>query len=343
VLNYVVVWNPQDFAVDMQLVAYMQDGRQIVLPGDGQWRRIESQRREGFGIDDFAQLGTGVFSAALRTRVAPESNGTTDPAKAAVFEGVVAAVSAYRIVPGQEAAFGTIGDADFGSRRGAITNLTQGNGVTSEIVIFNPNPDPATVTLSSKFIRTGLTGFSRQVNVGAGRSTVINASTLGITPGQPVGITYTSNIDVSVQSVQFQRGDADAASPRYAAGNRFLFGDAFIDARTAGRQYFETLWFYNPTNVVNAVSVKLVFFNNPQTPSATISINLPANGFGEIRLHERPEVLNNTRGPTWFAIDASSALPFMVTLEHYDLFLGGGWAASGLPFGIETPLEQFRG
>lgn len=343
VLNYVVVWNPQDFAVDMQLVAYMQDGRQIVLPGDGQWRRIESQRREGFGIDDFAQLGTGVFSAALRTRVAPESNGTTDPAKAAVFEGVVAAVSAYRIVPGQEAAFGTIGDADFGSRRGAITNLTQGNGVTSEIVIFNPNPDPATVTLTSKFIRTGLTGFSRQVNVGAGRSTVINASTLGITPGQPVGITYTSNIDVSVQSVQFQRGDADAASPRYAAGNRFLFGDAFIDARTAGRQYFETLWFYNPTNVVNTVSVKLVFFNNPQTPSATISINLPANGFGEIRLHERPEVLNNTRGPTWFAIDASSALPFMVTLEHYDLFLGGGWAASGLPFGIETPLEQFRG
>jgi hypothetical protein len=343
VLNYVVVWNPQDFAVDMQLVAYLQDGRQIVLPGDGQWRRIDSQRREGFGIDDFAQLGTGIFSAALRTRVAPESNGTTDPAKAAVFEGVVAAVSAYRIVPGQEAAFGAIGDADFGSRRGAITNLTQGNGVTSEIVIFNPNPDPATVTLSSRFIRTGLTGFSRQVQVGPGRSTVINASTLGITPGQPVGITYTSNIDVSVQSVQFQRGDADSASPRYAAGNRFLFGDAFIDARTAGRQYFETLWFYNPTNVVNTVSVRLVFFNNPQAPSATININLPANGFGEIRLHERPEVLNNTREATWFAIDASSALPFMVTLEHFDLFLGGGWAASGLPFGIETPLEQIRG
>lgn len=343
VLNYVVVWNPQDFAVEMQLVAFLQDGRQVVLPGDGQWRRIESQRREGFGIDDFPQIGTGIFSAVLRTRVAPESNGTTDPAKAAVFEGVVAAVSAYRIVPGQEAAFGAIGDADFGSRRGAITNLTQGNGVNSEIVIFNPNPDPATVTLNSKFIRTGLNGFSRQVTVGAGRSTVINASTLGITPGQPVGITYTSNIDVSVQAVQFQRGDADSASPRYAAGNRFLFGDAFIDARTAGRQYFETLWFYNPTNVVNSVSVRLVFFNNPQTPTATININLPANGFGEIRLHERPEVLNNTRGPTWFAIDASSALPFMVTLEHYDLFLGGGWAASGLPFGIETPLEQIRG
>ncbi|GEM_PF-629341 len=340
-LNYVVVWNPQDYAVEMQLVAYLQDGRQITLPGAGQWRRIEATRREGFGIDDFSELGTAVFSAVLLTRVAPEANGTTDPAKLAVFEGVVAAVSAYRIIPGQEAAFGAIGDAEFGSRRGAITNLTQGNGVQSEIVIFNPNQDPATVTLSSRFIRTGLTGFSRQVSIGPGRSTVINASTLGITPGQPVGITYVSNLAVSVQSVQFQRGDADASSARYAAGNRFLFGDAFIDARTAGRQYFETLWFYNPTNVSNAVTIRLVFFNNPNQQTATININLPANGFGEIRLHERQEILS-VGGPVWFAIDASSALPFMVNLEHYDLFLGGGWAAAGVPFGIETPLDQFR-
>lgn len=342
-LNYVVVWNPHDFAVDMQLVAYLQNGQQITLPGNGEYRRIEANRREGFGIDDFAQLGTGIFSAVLTARVAPESNGSTDPAKAAVFEGVVAAVSAYRIGAGQEAAFGAIGDADMGSRKGAITNLTQGNGVTSEIVIFNPSNNPASVTLNSKFIRTGITGFSRVIQVGPGRSTVVNASTLGITPGQPVGITYTSNIDVSVQSVEFQRGDADSASPRYTAGTRFLFGDAFIDARTAGRLYFETLWVYNPTNTVSTIDIKLNFYNRPSQPTSTISINVPANGFSELRLHERSEILSSG-GPTWFAVDATSRnnLPFMMTMEHYDLFLGGGWAASGVPYGIQVPLEQIR-
>lgn len=342
-LNYVVVWNPHDFAVEMQLVAYMQNGQQITLPGNGEWRRIEPNRREGFGIDDFSQLGTGIFSAILTARVAPESNGTTDPSKAAVFEGVVAAVSAYRVGTGQEAAFGAIGDADIGSRKGAITNLTQGNGVTSEIVIFNPNNDPASVTLNSKFIRTGITGFSRVIQVGPGRSVVVNASTLGITPGQPVGITYTSNINVSVQSVEFQRGDADSASPRYTAGTRFLFGDAFIDARTAGRLYFETLWIYNPTNTVSTIDIKLNFYNRPSQPTSTISINVPANGFSELRLHERAEILSSG-GPTWFAIDATSRnnLPFMMTMEHYDLFLGGGWAASGVPYGIQVPLQQIR-
>lgn len=342
-LNFVVVWNPHDFAVDMQLVVYMQNGQRMTLPGNGEWRRIEANRREGFGIDDFAQLGTGVFSAILTARVAPESDGSTDIAKAAVFEGVVAALSAYRITAGQEAAFGSIGDAEIGTRKGVITNLTQGNGVTSEIAIFNPNADPASVTLNSKYIRTGITGFSRVIQVGPGRMVVVNASTLGITPGQPVGITYTSNIDVSVQAVEFQRGDADSSSPRYTAGTRFLFGDAFIDARTAGRLYFETLWFYNPTNTQSTIDIKLNFFNRPSQPTSTITINIPANGFSELRLHERSEIISSG-GPTWFAIDATSrnSMPFVMNMEHYDLFLGGGWAASGVPFGIQVPLEQIR-
>jgi hypothetical protein len=29
-------------------------------------------------------------------------------------------------------------------------------------------------------------------------------------------------------------------------------------------------------------------------------------------------------------------------MEHYDLFLGGGWAASPVPFGIKTPLADIR-
>jgi hypothetical protein len=332
-LNFILVYNPHDFSITVDLRGFLSNGTAVAGPS----RVIEGGRRGGFwvGGDDFAAFGSGIFSAQLFARA-------TDTANQPAFEGVVSSITAYRTGGGNDAAFAALGDATGGSTTGALTNLTAGQGVVSEFTIFNPGLQPTSVTLLGTYVRTGIASFGRTVQVPAQRAITITGAELGLNPGQPVGVRYTSNSPVSVLSYQEQRGDADGANPRATAGTRFLFGDAFINVPTAGQLFFETLFFYNPTNAINNVEIKLLFFNRPSQPTATINISIPANGFQEVRLHERPEILN-IGGPVWYALDISSLRPFQVNMEHYDLFLGGGWAAAGVPFGIQTPLADIAG
>ena len=76
-------------------------------------------------------------------------------------------------------------------------------------------------------------------------------------------------------SDQVQLGDADSTQPATTAGTRAFFGDAFIDTRTAGVKYFETVWLANPTNVSSTINVKLDFLDGtssiiPVTVAATV-------------------------------------------------------------------------
>ncbi len=336
-LNFILFWNPHNYEVDVTLTAFLADGSRVTLP---EVRRVRPLGREGFGINDFTQLGTGIFGAQINaTPVASDAQLAAQP-----FEGVVASITAYRFGGGNESAFGALGDAQGGTTKGALTNITNGNGVTSEINIFNPGTAPATVTLSATYIRNNITASQRTIQVPAGRSVTVTGASLGLVAGDAAGIRYTSDLPVSVLSYQSQRGDADASTPQYEAGTRFFFGDAFINGATAGRLYFETLYFYNPTTVTNNATVNIIFYNEPgAAPRANTAVNvsIPANGFQQLRLHELQAIVGGGL-PSFFALDITGALPFQVSMEHYDLFLGGGWAASPVPFGIKTPLADIR-
>jgi hypothetical protein len=340
----VLFFNPQSFAVDVTASAFMADGRVVQL---SQTRRVEANRRDGFGINDFGELGTGVFSIVLRASVAPESNGVIDPVKQAAFEGVVASITSYTL-GGNPSAFAALGTPGLGQREGVVTNLTQGNGVTSEVTLFNPGTSTASVTLNGSYIRANLPAFARTFEVGPGRVLRLSGSDLGIVNGQPVGLAYTSNNPVAFFSLNTQRGDADASTPAYSATTQASYGDAFINIDRAGTQYFETLYFYNPGNLINTITIDLLFFDRVdgrggEASRRTFSITVQPGSFAAVDLHQRSEVLTNRKADgsnpnAIFSVSAQGTNPFVSSMTHYDLFLDGGWSAAPITFGLDIPL-----
>lgn len=341
VFDFFPVYNPHSFDIAMYLDVYMNDGS-VITVGDTDSngalapRRVGAGRRSGFGLDEYTQVGRGVFSAVIRATA-------FNPSDQPNFEGIVASLTHYRI---NQSAFAVLGDTSGGVTSGAVTNMTAGPGITSELTFFNPTANPATVTLSGSYVNASLPTFGRTVTLQPGRTTRISGTSLGIVTGQTAGVRFTSNVPVYQMGFQERLGDADASTAQNTAGTRAYFGDAFINSFSAGSLYFEWLNFYNPTGVTNNVTITLRFFNREgaSDQTRTINVSIPAGGFSEVRLHERGEVLTradgSASGATWFGIEAASSQPFVSTLTHYDLFLGGGWGAAGVPFGIATPLTS---
>ncbi|HEX2837749.1 MAG TPA: hypothetical protein VHN77_06435 [Phycisphaerales bacterium] len=341
VLDFFPVYNPHSFDIGMYIDVYLNDGTVVTLgdtdsQGNLAPRRVGAGRRSGFGLDEYSQLGRGVFSAVIRAEAFDSVNQPS-------FEGIVASLTHYRI---NQSAFAILGDASGGTTKGAVTNLTSGSGITSELTFFNPGTSPATVTITGNYVNATLPQFTRTVTLQPGRTTRVSGSSLGIVSGQTVGLKYTSNVPVYQLAFQERLGDADASTAQAAAGTRAYFGDAFINSASAGSLYFEWLHFYNPSGVTNNVTITLRFFDRVGQADQvrTINVSIPAGGFREVRLHESAAVLQradgSASGPAFFGIEASSAQPFVSTLTHYDLFLGGGWGAAGVPFGIATPLTS---
>lgn len=319
--DFIVLYNPSDVDVVVTMTAYQTNRAPIVVS-----TTFSAGRRGGWAINDLPQLHFGVFSVVLTSRAA-------NLAQAAQFKGIVASLSHYEQARGT--GFAVLGDQ--GSNVGAIPTFQQGGGVDSQLVLFNPNNQPVTITLTGSYARTNITWPSRTIQIAAGGQTVLNGSTLGLLNAQPLGIRYSATAPVSAVASQTQKGDADGISGITNVGTRFFFGDAFISTGSAGTTYFETLSFYNPTAFNSSVNVKLLFLDGT---SANIPVTINARGFAEVRLHERPEIIQQRSGDVFFAIDATSALPFAMEMTHFDLFFGSGWGTGGTPFGIVNPLNR---
>ena len=323
VADFLVFYNPSDFDIDVTLTAYGDGGTTASVT-----TRFAAGRRGGFSINNLLNLPQGVFSVILTSRAADAAN---QPA----FAGIVASISHYEL--GGGSAFGLLGDATGGSSRGAVTNISQGAGIDSEVVFFNPGNLSVSVTLTGRYIRQDLPQFSRNFQVPARGRVVIPGANLGLISGQPAGFTYASSGPVHLVTQQQQLGDADATSPATIAATRFFFGDAFLFVPDAGTKYFETLFLYNPAAVDTDITVKLLFIDGT---SATFIQPVDAGGFAEIQLHRQPELVVDRTGNIHFSVDLSAPTPFNASMVHYDLFLGGGWATTGIPFGITTPISR---
>jgi hypothetical protein len=334
VLDFIVFYNPNAFAVDVTITAFANGQQPVSLT-----RTFDGLRRGGFSINDIANFPGGTFSVVL-------SSAATNPANAPQHIGVVASISHYDLATGTGVAL--LGQAS-ASREGAITTLATGANISSSITLFNPNLTPATVTLTGTYATPNLPAIARTVQVAARASLTLTGAQLGLIADQPAAFVYSSDVPVNAGSSQTQRGDADATRPLTAAGTRFFFGDAFIQRDLAGTQYFETLYFYNPTDRATTVTVSLLFNQGvaedvaPTDPlfgfrNRSFTVSVPAKSARLVNLHERPEILTRPTTDNFFAIDAQATNPFVMTMTHYDLFLGGGWANDGIPLGIVTPL-----
>jgi len=322
VLDFIVFFNPNNFKVDVTLTAYQTDTAVASLT-----KTFDPNRRGGFALNNIPNFPRGIFSSVL-TVVA------TSPADQPALQGVAASLSHYDMARG--AAFGLLGDPDGGTTAGAVTNFIKGSFSTSEVVFFNPNDVPVTVSLTGSYLRTILPQFTRTFDIKAKGQVVLTDTDFGLIADSPVGLTYTSSLPVTVNSANYQFGDADSSTASTVAGTNFLFGDAFIDPSLAGNKFFEFLYLYNPAAANSTVTIKLHFTDGT---SGSFNVLVNGRGFAEVKLHERGELLSRT-GPTWFSVNASSATPFTMTMTHYDLLLGGGWATTGVPLGFVNAVAR---
>ncbi|CAG0955310.1 hypothetical protein PHYC_00430 [Phycisphaerales bacterium] len=329
VRDFIVLYNPNNFDINVTLTAN-QNGQTVSVT-----QSFQALRRGGFSIDALGTFPLGTFGVVMTAAAA-------NPANQAAFQGVVASISHYSVTGGS--AFSVIGSPvtpdspQGGSTRGVITNIMQGSKVSSEIVFFNSGLTTATVTLAGNYIRTqGLPAFTRVFDIPARSIFTISGSSLGLVADQPVGLRWTSNVAINALGSEQQFGDGDSTQPATTAARQYYFGDAYIDVPQAGNLYFETMFFHNPTNVSSNVTVRLVFLDGT---TSSFNVSMGPGGFAEVKLHERPEIIQQRTGRQWFAVDASSTKPFIASMQHYDLFLGGGWATSGVPFDISTNLAR---
>lgn len=321
VFDFLVYYNPNNFDVNV-LVTFYTSGSAVTIP-----QTIQANKRLGLSVNDIAALPTGIVGASV---VAAPAN----PANEASFLGIVASISHYDVA--NTAGFGYLGDAQGGTTKGVIPSLTHGTGITGELFIFNPGTTRATVTLTGNYIAANLPPLVRTFDVPGGNLLKFDGASLGITANQPMGISYTSNVPVVLASDQIQNGDADATSPFSVGAQRFFFGDAFINTVLAGSLYFETLSFYNPSSTSTSITVTLLFTNSDQI---NVSVPIGPRGYAQLKLHELPELIQDRPGLNFFSVIASASVPFAATMNHYDLFLQGGWTTSGVPLGITNAFS----
>jgi len=330
VQDFITFFNPNSFDLRLTMTVYTEDGQQIVIERNGPGA-LPAQRRGGFAMDAFEQLPIGVFAVKIEAQPRDPSNNDD-------YVGFVAALTHYNQAETQ--GYGHVGDPSGGGLAGAVNSITRGNGVASEIAIFNPGASATTVSFVGSYLNSSLPDFARNIQVAAGSVVYLTAKQLGLTTNSTAGVRFTSASPVSVLSSQVQRGDADATLAATEVGTTAFFGDAFLTAGGAGNTYFESLSFYNPSDNDIDVTVRILFTNGEST---IITVNIDANNFANLALDQSQALLSDPNRTSTFSIVTTSASPFAVSFSHYDLTFGGGWATSGAAYGLYNPISAIVG
>lgn len=322
VADAITIYNPNPFDIVVTLTAHSSEGTVVLT------RTIAAERRGGWNIGATTSLPLGIFGVTL-------TSAPADSADQAEFIGIVAGLTHYDIERG--GAYGVLGQPNLGSTMGSVPTLTHGASVTSEIAFYNPGFLPTTIVITGKYVNASLPNLSRTIDLPAFGSIVLSGASLGLVADQAIGLSYRANAPVTMLAAEYQRGEANASSAITDVGTRYFFGDAFINKASAGINYYETLAFYNPAAAATVVTVRLIFTTGEVS---TFTVPVSAQGFAQVNLHERPEILNRPTNANYFSIELTAPTQFGVELTHYDLFLGGGYTQSGAPLGLLTPLSR---
>lgn len=312
--DFLLFYNPGSTTANLNVTLFYTDGTTTSFT-----TTIEGLRRNGVAFDtDPRVTRNGRFGVRV----------TSD-------QPIVSSLTSYNLpLSGGD---GVLGDADGGSTRGVVTNVSSGAGATSNLSILNANSSAATVTVTFDYARVDLPKVVRTYSVEAGRQFRLALSSLGLVAGQTVGISYTSSAPVTVGVTEYKLGDGDATAAATSAARSYFFGDLFVNPSLAGIKYIEQLGLYNPTGVAIDVAVKFLFADG--SAPATRTFRVGANSFQFVAIDQQQPILSRP-DPTAFSLVLDSATPFVASLTHYDLFLNGGWSALGAPLGLTTPLSS---
>ncbi len=310
--DFILYYNPGSVTAHLNVSLYYQDGSVVTFPAT-----IDSLRRNGINFDNDTRVTRGgKFGVKI------ESD-----------QPIVASLTSYNLPRG--GGDGVLGDADGGSTQGVITNISSGGGVTSSISFVNTNSQPATVTITADYGRTDIPKLVRVYTVGPNSQLSKNLAAVGLIAGQTAGITYSSNIPVTAQALEYKFGDGDSTTTATAAARSYFMGDLFVNTATAGITYIEQLGLYNPGAVAIDVSATFLFADGSAPQTTTFHVG--AGTFSFVSLDQQPIVLGHG-GLVFYSLKLDSATPFIASVTHYDLFLNGGWSALGAPIGLSNSL-----
>lgn len=340
--DFVLVYNPNSFSVDITLSTVLSSGATVTLT-----QTVEANRRAGWNIDAESSLPSGIFGAIVSATPTPTGNSTTDAANAAAFIGVVASQTHFESTVTGGRGFAAIGDPNGGSRALAIPTITDSASIESEIVIFNPGTTDVTVTINGSYLADGLPAIFNSQTIAAGQVLRLADASLGLIANQPAGLEFVASAPITVLGVENRFGESNSVAGESLAAEAWYFGDAFINAALAGDFYLENISIYNPNPDLAAspldVTATLLFFNSDTGAigdSADITVSVDSRGFASLNLHEADEILSRTDPLSFFSLVVTADDPFIVNFYHYDLFLNGGWGVVGTPFGLVNPLSE---
>lgn len=317
--DFITFYNPNNNAVTVTLTAYTDAGLFTLV------KTVGANRRGGWNLDDETSLPLSAYG--IRLTSAPANGG--DP-----HIGIIAALSHYDV--NKHEGDLSLGDPDGGSNAGIIPTLTYGPDSIPQITFFNPSNTQVSVTIRGTYINAALPTLNKILTVDARSSLTLVGTDANLISGQPIGLRYTSTGDVTVLARESTKGDSTATQAGTQAASSWFFGDAFINSSSAGVKYFETLNFYNPDAALGLPVTVSLFFNDGT--SATVVVNVGADGFAALNLHNLPAILDHA-DLNFFSIQVAAERPFITSMTHYDLFLGGGWTSSGAPLGLLDPID----
>lgn len=223
--------------------------------------------------------------------------------------------------------YGTLGLPSAGSLHGGTAQGQVGLTATDEAVrVLNANSTPATVTFTFAFANAS--SYRRTLVVPARSSGGFSVSSLvGFPGGQSYGVTYDSNVPVTVSLPNQTSVGASGTTLTALASTQWLFGDGFRPA--AGSAVKEYLRVYNPSQTDQTVEVAINFSNGT---SEVFRRTVLARGTSSFDVFDF--ITGSHRSSAaFYGVRVVSAVPIVAFLGHFDGFLGGGFGSLGTPLG----------
>ena len=322
--DFIVLHNPSDDPVIVQLTGYDDSGQRFVLS-----RTVGPHRRSGWNINATQSIPRGDF-AVLLTASSP----------------VIAALSHYSASRDDTDAFTALGAQDGGARAGAILSLEFEDRLVSSsshesdtlITIFNPAATPATIELHFLTRDTPAGTSSRTVTVSIEPLVRdrVSLRSLGFSSAEHLSLIYSSSQPVAV-SARVERSTAVfGVSAQVTAATQWLFTNAAFDrVEPDGRIRTEDVFVFNPTSTSITVTFDFTFTNGQvvhetktlaphEVEDVDARLNLVIGGALELA----------------YTVTVRATSPIVASLEHWSVPTRGGFTTSGAPAGTIANLAS---
>ncbi len=305
--DLLVFYNPNPGPARVEITLLYEEGIPATFV-----RTIDGLRRGGVNFnDDGAVPRDGVFGVVVKSDLP-----------------IVAALTSYDIALAR--GDGLLGVPDGGATHGVIPLLSAAEGVDSSISILNASPGQAAVLFKVTYPGGDRTEHSRVIRIEAKQRMTLSPADLGLPAGFEAAVAFQADRAVTVTWSHFRNGDGDMAPAAWEASRTLVFGDAFVNALSAGTTYVEELTIFNPSAAAASVQITLLFTDGRSSSSV---VEIGSSKAARVRVDQLDAILAEG-GPSAFSIRVDSPTPVVASFVHYDLYLDGGWGTLGSPFGL---------